>query len=394
MKSLLFLLVAALAPLAHAGLPAPSTFTIRGHVTNFPDSTILELTEDKGSAWIILATDTVIDGHFSFTDTISSPIRKLSISSRYRHSPGKHLEFWVAPGAEIFISGDGALHPLWDVDGLPEQDYESLKLETLMPENLEYLKLLAQEKDLIETAFVDYKGADDKVAEIWPKVESLRVRQHSLDSIMTQKKIGFLEEMPVDTPWFEDYFVFTSSHHDATKHSDLLPRLRNLYYKLPTSYAESSEGKAIKQWINPEPVLKVGDMMADADLFDTEGNLHHLTEHAGRYILLDFWGSGCWPCMQSLPEMEEIISLYADSLSVVGISVNEKSLWQKSLATNKPCGSQWNEHGVYGTGLQARYGVKGIPHYVLIDPEGKIIDIWGGYSKGSLKGRLSRHLRK
>jgi len=39
-------------------------------------------------------------------------------------------------------------------------------------------------------------------------------------------------------------------------------------------------------------------------------------------------------------------------------------------------------------GIAAKYNLRGIPHYVLISPEGKIIDIWGGYGEGSLLNRL------
>ena len=33
-------------------------------------------------------------------------------------------------------------------------------------------------------------------------------------------------------------------------------------------------------------------------------------------------------------------------------------------------------------GLYAKYGVRGIPNYVLISPEGKIVKMWSGYGKG------------
>ena len=39
-------------------------------------------------------------------------------------------------------------------------------------------------------------------------------------------------------------------------------------------------------------------------------------------------------------------------------------------------------------GLYARYGVRGIPHFVLISPEGKVVDSWSGYAKGWLKLKI------
>ena len=43
-------------------------------------------------------------------------------------------------------------------------------------------------------------------------------------------------------------------------------------------------------------------------------------------------------------------------------------------------------------GLYAKYGVNGIPNYVLISPEGKIMKMWSGYGKGSLKLKMRRYL--
>ena len=48
-------------------------------------------------------------------------------------------------------------------------------------------------------------------------------------------------------------------------------------------------------------VLEVGDIYVDAELFDMQGNEHHLSEAFtdGRYVLLDFWNLGCGACRQS-----------------------------------------------------------------------------------------------
>ena len=43
-------------------------------------------------------------------------------------------------------------------------------------------------------------------------------------------------------------------------------------------------------------------------------------------------------------------------------------------------------------GLSAVYDVNGIPNYVLISPEGKIMKMWSGYGKGSLKLKMRRYL--
>ena len=63
-----------------------------------------------------------------------------------------------------------------------------------------------------------------------------------------------------------------------------------------------------------------GDDMADADLYDVNGKIHHLSDFKGKYILIDFWSQGCAPCLQSLPELKEITEHYKERLTVVSLS--------------------------------------------------------------------------
>lgn len=56
-------------------------------------------------------------------------------------------------------------------------------------------------------------------------------------------------------------------------------------------------------------------------------------------------------------------------------------------------GNQWNELRKGRTGLALNYQVRGIPHYVLIAPDGKIQDVWSGYGSGSLFGQVEKNLK-
>ena len=113
----------------------------------------------------------------------------------------------------------------------------------------------------------------------------------------------------------------------------------------------------------------------------------------GGYILLDFYGTGCYPCRQALPELEELLEMYPGKLHVVGINREKKEDWIQYLDEVKPAGLQWNEAHAARNGLFKAYGVLPIPHYVLISPERKVVDSWTGYGEGSLKMRLRKWLK-
>ena len=139
-----------------------------------------------------------------------------------------------------------------------------------------------------------------------------------------------------------------------------------------SEWQETEKGKLIESYAFPAPTVEEGDDMADGLLYDAEGESHHLSELQGRYILLDFWSIYCGPCRMSEPEMEEIAHLYGDKLALVGISNDEKTSWSKFLKEHKMPGYQWKEPKNGGRSLASRYKAGGIPHFVLISPEGII----------------------
>ena len=103
---------------------------------------------------------------------------------------------------------------------------------------------------------------------------------------------------------------------------------------------------------------------------------------------MDFWSRGCGPCLMAQPELEELAEKFRDSLHVISISleVSEKG-WKEAIRDLK--GIQLCDFKGEG-GLIASYGFDGIPKFVVIGPDGKILDKWTGYGKGIFEARLKK----
>lgn len=86
--------------------------------------------------------------------------------------------------------------------------------------------------------------------------------------------------------------------------------------------------------------------------------------------------------------MEEITQLYASRLAVVSISEDGESSWKEFIREKNMKGLQWNQLDETDHTLKQAYRIDAIPGYVLISPEGKVIDKWSGYGKNSLKNKL------
>ena len=66
-----------------------------------------------------------------------------------------------------------------------------------------------------------------------------------------------------------------------------------------------------------EPILA-----PDFTVYDAAGNEVHLSDFAGKPVVLNFWATWCTPCCQELPHFDEIHRKYGDSVTVVALHSN------------------------------------------------------------------------
>lgn len=363
-------------------------FLIQGKLENVPDSVVIELRISDGRLLKLVTSDTLVNGRFTLRDTITADVRELLLMSDGKGFPGTWSNVWVAPGKHIKISGKDKLLKTWKIESdIPEQAAENSYLKVSFPEQQTVLEYKAEEDNWIRRMYGEGPQEEAFIKQGWKQIDSLRKLEAPLEATIFKKQLDYLKTAPVTTVWLK-HFQEYASRLQWDNENPHIPEIKELYARLSESDKQTEYGRQITEYMNLGTVVNVGDRMVDDDLYDPEGNLHHLSEFKGRYILLDFWSSGCGPCIQSIPEMEEITEMYKDKMAVVSICEDTKENWLKSIAERKMTGNQWNELRRARTGLAARYQVVGIPHYVLISPDGTIKSMWSGYGKGALKEKL------
>ena len=127
-----------------------------------------------------------------------------------------------------------------------------------------------------------------------------------------------------------------------------------------------------------------GDLPPTALGVTRAGDAVETTQFAGKVLVVTFWASWCGPCKAELPVLEGLQNAAKGSEQVVAVNIEPANTFRavsqalsslKLTLTNDP--KKWNS---------VAYGVKGIPHMVIIGKDGKILHVHRGYSEAALDG--------
>lgn len=111
----------------------------------------------------------------------------------------------------------------------------------------------------------------------------------------------------------------------------------------------------------------------------------------GKMVLVDFWATWCPPCRDSIPHLNELAGKFSDRLVVIGIS-DESAEEVRAMTSPKIDYAVGVDTG-NTTGEELE--IEGIPHAILIDPDGTVR--WEGHphslQESELKALLDEHVK-
>lgn len=122
------------------------------------------------------------------------------------------------------------------------------------------------------------------------------------------------------------------------------------------------------------PGAQFKDFTVVQDSSDPAGSTVKLSDYAGKgkYILVDFWASWCGPCRREIPNIAAVYEKYkGDRFDVVSVACWDEP--EDSKTAIKELGMTWNQIINAQKIATDIYGIEGIPHIILIGPDGKIV---------------------
>lgn len=128
---------------------------------------------------------------------------------------------------------------------------------------------------------------------------------------------------------------------------------------------------------------------------DTQGRQHAIAGMRGQWVLINFWASWCAPCMDELPLLVEAQARYAaKGLQILGPALDDAAAIAPVVARFRINYPVMADFMSADSAMQALGNDRGaLPYTVLIDPDGKIVEVvLGGLSREALETLITQHL--
>lgn len=377
--------------LASFTVRAQGNYVIEGSINGDVDGAVVSLYKRDGDMLFMSANDTIRDNAFRFEGKTSGDgVHGFSLMANKDGVISMLLDLYIRPGSHVKITGDGMLVYTWDVENdVPEQQTRQ-KIVGAARRWWNEMQLNDRLEDSLRAKMKGKGVTEGQKADMKLTLDSLSEYKDVIMGNIVLAETKAMSGMTVNGAWLDallgDVYFAKYSDNQECKNA-----VKVLYDRLSDEWKNTTDGAEIGVVVYSPKEIKKDEAVADGDLFDIEGNVHHLADFKGKYVLIDFWSEGCGPCRMAIPEMKKIAEKYKDSLVIVGLSLDGEKIW-KEMSTKH--GITWyNLNDLKGrSGIAAKYSVSGTPHYVLVSPSGTMTDKTTGYGKGRLKEFVGKYL--
>ena len=349
---------------------SPDSVIIEGIAKNMPD----------GTRFMVLQ-----EGVQAMQETIVKDEKfRIAISQKEKESilrlvqSGPTLEIYTEPGKKIKVIGDDA-HSVnyWNVESDNFDQKEDNAYNQFIKEKLpdfyeadnkwNLLNAMLTEKSMKGTITQEDK---DKVMPearaAYQKSEELRKEKYNAAIL------EFMANRPFSKRMITEIWMISIYDHTPA----IVEKAREIFKKFPQEAMNHRLVVETKAKLYAERA-KVGEQMKDFTLYDRELKAHQLSEFKGKYTILEFTFYGCGGCVFIKPYLEEFYKRNKDKAEVIAIYNDTKENWMKEGQEHKVSYQEWSDPERAAEPVAA-YDVNAFPTFVVIDPNGKILDIAPG----------------
>jgi thiol-disulfide isomerase/thioredoxin len=122
--------------------------------------------------------------------------------------------------------------------------------------------------------------------------------------------------------------------------------------------------------------LRIGAQVPDFNFTDFGGKARRLSEFSGKFLLLDFWGTWCDPCVSEIPYLKKAYETYQSrGFEILGMDEDRDLEFVKKFAAQQ--GINWTNATTESIKelTEERFRITGFPTTILLDRTGKILSL-------------------
>lgn len=120
-----------------------------------------------------------------------------------------------------------------------------------------------------------------------------------------------------------------------------------------------------------------GHQYTDLTMPTLQGEMKSLSYYVkqNKVTVIDCWASWCRPCIEEMPNIARLYRKYHDlGVGVVGVSFDsDPRAWNTAVKMHDMVWPQLGELNGWNNQMSHVYGVKGIPHTIIINRKGEIV---------------------
>jgi RNA polymerase sigma factor (sigma-70 family) len=164
---------------------------------------------------------------------------------------------------------------------------------------------------------------------------------------------------------------------DQANGAPVRPPELHWYFSVPEAQPRSLDIGTVCATISDRPSLRIGQVMPDLTATALDGTRFSLKDCRGKWVLLDFWGTWCGPCLSEEPTLKDAYEGWSHDgrLLIVSASVDDtREQVAKEVAAKQLNWTQLVLGSRDQTDVPATFGVDGYPTIMLISPEGKLVE--------------------
>ena len=187
--------------------------------------------------------------------------------------------------------------------------------------------------------------------------------------------IAYLETLAsIKSQTIKNKMLYDDAKYGIT-HIDNLEEYYKIYSNASTNIANNE--KITKSYNSLKVISKGNPSPKFINYENNAGGITSLDDLNGKYVYVDVWATWCGPCIAQIPSLKKIEKQYhGKNIEFVSISIDAKKdhdKWKKMIIDKELGGIQLYADNSWESEFVEGYMIKGIPRFILIDPQGNIV---------------------